>query len=385
LLDAAHTAEDVVGGFLASRAGLLRLRPEMRERARLLGESLDPDEIAAVRDERFVVLDGREAVEWAARGRRLPFGRALIVVNPPEIFEGVPNRARGRLIADITTAAIRLGATLMVDCTNADLARLEADGLRSIESARGRLWRMVVFDGAHHLPGLALRPEILLAPVTVVGQVSYINHGYVRDAVPWSDLVRTLDGVGTRPVVFALPRLSTPVKSKSPLGVLGREALRIIVRSARPGVIASEQLGGGQVPLTEWAARRGGPPLARVSSGLVRTGEGIALYSIRLTPRRAHEAVSEARRLVAGEYGKTPIRRLWLGVGYGNVTGLSMGRIAMLRQGAQLAAEVGRELPVPAGTVDLPTEVIGLPYSFWDLALLKMRAAIGAVLARLTV
>lgn len=234
----------------------VRVLPETEASRAALWELLDPAERAAIRSGRVRFLDGREALRLMAaaakRGRtdkgrpsrgRPALGRRgrefLVILNIPEVFrtsggqaargappgwEGLP--PGGRVLA-VTQAAIRLGADLMVDCTAADLARLTPDGWRSVQLAKEEgIWRMVVFDGAHHLPSLAADPELLLVPVLAAGGTPLIAHGYVRDALPLAALRSVLGALGLEPLLVTVPRLSLPLKQALPLGLVVRQALR---------------------------------------------------------------------------------------------------------------------------------------------------------------
>ncbi|HHW14680.1 MAG TPA: hypothetical protein GXX28_07075, partial [Firmicutes bacterium] len=201
----------------------------------------------------------------------------LVVLNTPAVFrtaqEPLGGKSDGERVRLITKAAIKLGARLMVDCTDADLARLTPAGWESIRAAkRAGLWRMVVFDGAHHLPALAADPEILLLPLLTAGGQRLIIHGYVRDAVPLPALRRLLVRIGADPALLAIPRLSLPLKENLPLRWVTLQALR---RVAASGGTAGRGQG------TE------GPPGVTARR---HPGQGLPAPPRRLPPRGGREA-----------------------------------------------------------------------------------------------
>lgn len=206
--------------------GLARLQPRPGSEAALaaLGAALTTAERAAILGGRLTVIDGQTALRWAKDGRTTEEGRLVVIVNIPGVFR--PAGDDGARVLAITEAAVRLKARLMVDCTDADLARLTPPGRQSVTLARrAGIWRLVVFDGAHHVPPLATRPELLLVPILRAGGWPLVVHGYVRDALPLPQLLTVLRALGSDPAVFTLPRLSLPLKEAWPLRLVAERVL----------------------------------------------------------------------------------------------------------------------------------------------------------------
>lgn len=305
-----------------------------------LAARLTPAERAAIREGRVRFLDGATACRLAARRAAFPGTSAggrevLVILNPPGVGDGQ------RVLA-VTEAAARLGARLMVDCTDADLARLTPSGWRSVLLAkRAGIWRMVVFDGAHHLPALAADPELLLLPVLTAGRQPLVVHGYVRDALPLAALRRVLRATGREPVLLTIPRLSLPLKEHLPLRLVALQVLRRLAEADPPS------------PPEEPVRRSGrGRSLAGV---VVKAGAAWLPGGIVLAAGRAGEAEQAVRRVPGG----AAVRRAWVAVSYGNF---------------------GLFRPVPPLLHAEPrpdvTEV-GWPVSVWDLLLRYPGALVG--------
>lgn len=211
-----------------------------------LAARLTPAERKAIREGRVRFLDGLEACRLAARptpaGAPADRQEVLVILNPPGVFRtrgrwsgGGAGVSDGERVWAITEAAIKLKARLMVDCTNADLARLTPAGWRSVLRAKqAGLWRLVVFDGAHHLPALAADPELLLLPILRSGREALIIHGYVRDALPLASLQRVLANTGLEPAILTIPRFSLPLKENLPLRLVALQVLRRVAERGAP-------------------------------------------------------------------------------------------------------------------------------------------------------
>lgn len=259
----------VLGGVLWVLWALSALRPLSGSAGGgNLAAALPPAERAAMAAGRVRFLDGLAACRMAnrlARGRgrlALQNKEVLVVLNTPAVFRTarapLGGKSDGERVRLITEAAIRLGARLIVDCTDADLARLTPAGWQSVRAAKqAGLWRMVVFDGAHHLPALAAAPELLLLPLLNAGGQRLIIHGYVRDALPLPVLQRTLRRSGSHPVLVTLPRLSLPLKENLPLGLVVRQALRQVAADGGAGAGTAEATGPLDVSPPRRAPRYG--------------------------------------------------------------------------------------------------------------------------------
>lgn len=237
---------------------LIRVAPSSAGSRVALRAELTPAERGAIRDGRVRFLDGRVALRLADRlGKARPAdpGRdpreVLVILNPPAARAG-----SGERVLAITRAAVVLGARLMVDCTDADLARLTPEGRQSVLLAkRAGLWRMVVFDGAHHLPALASDPEILLLPVLTAGREPLVIHAFVRDALPLALLRRTLAAAGLEPLLLTLPRISLPLKEDLPLRLVALQALRRVAAEERRAGVSSGAGTGRRARAAGWTVQ----------------------------------------------------------------------------------------------------------------------------------
>ncbi|MGE5623660.1 MAG: hypothetical protein ACM3UP_01390, partial [Methanocella sp.] len=368
------------GLWMGVALSLLRVDPGSAGALRRLAAELTPGERQAVLAGRVRFLDGNAAVRLAearptgtSTGERKP-GRGrdgrevLVILNTPGVFrrgsDGGP-RSGGGAVSDgqrvlaITRAAVRLGARLMVDCTDADLARLTPVGWESLLLAkRAHLWRLVVFDGAHHLPGLAADPEILLLPLLRTGGMDLIVHGYVRDALPLAGLRQVMQSAERSPLLLTLPRVSLPLKETLPLEFVALRILRLVAGGS-----------GVAPPRISTGRREDSPPPGASLSGVV-LGEAAARLpnGVVLAARREGAPIRSERLLPGARESAT---RTWVGVSHGNFAllhppvppppGERSGGAAGARPEARLVQ-------------------LGWPVSVWDLLLRYPAALAGAPL-----
>lgn len=188
------------------------------------------------------------------RGPRLPADtatakRALFSPRRLRRFPG-GGAVLARILARQTRCDINRGARVIVDTTRADLARafLPARSQTLNLRAHGAI-RVVVWDGAHHLPSLTLRPDILILPLLKGSRGhQWVCHGRMQDAVPLEDLRALLRSIGWQGWVVGVSRLTTLAKADQSLDHLVAGVLRT-VGAAEPACavradIGSRRMGG---------------------------------------------------------------------------------------------------------------------------------------------
>ena len=154
----------------------------------------------------------------------------LIVVFTPWELNGLSYQERIAYVRKATERAVELGADLVCDTSAADRARLsEKDHASTKLLKRAGIARAVVFDGGHHLPNLALDPELLLCPVIGgTDRQELIAHGFCRDALPVEKLIEIRELIGHNSASNTFPRFAGYLKSPQTLGTLCLEAARLL-------------------------------------------------------------------------------------------------------------------------------------------------------------
>lgn len=175
---------------------------------------------------RLAVYEPGELVRMWQAGRRPPAGAFAVLANTPSEYENRPQDYQAWLLQASTEAAVAVGVGAVIDCSAADRLRCGRAGRETAEELRAAgILRAVVFDGGHHLPGLALEPEILLIPVLIKNGRAYACHASIRDAVPLPALLRAMRRAGLRTACFTAPRLLTMAKSKNAMALLLTKAM----------------------------------------------------------------------------------------------------------------------------------------------------------------
>ena len=111
----------------------------------------------------------------------------------------------------------------IVECSGMDAWHTTSAGQRYLNYMRNKIYRVVIFDGGHHLPTLGTRPDIIIVPVFK----GYAVHSYMRDGMKVECLTALLKAIDSPSVVVTVPRLFL-VKSPNSLTEITR---RIITAS----------------------------------------------------------------------------------------------------------------------------------------------------------
>ncbi|MGE5389670.1 MAG: hypothetical protein ACM3PE_01265 [Deltaproteobacteria bacterium] len=94
------------------------------------------------------------------------------------------------------------GCRAIVECSALDAWHTTEDGQKYLKKMHGRAYRVVVFDGGHHLPTLGLAPDIIVMPVTN----GYAAHSRALDGIRAQVVSELAREAGCRAVVASVPR-----------------------------------------------------------------------------------------------------------------------------------------------------------------------------------
>lgn len=224
---------DFTGKTLASRPGLVQPWPGQYSARQNIGEAIGRQNLELLRQGQYCVLTTTEAIQRAALmpdWAPAPAHQASLVyliANPPGEFKGLARLECIKLLTAATKAAAKIGARIMIDASTADISRTDFRARQLYQLTRKLgIVRVVIFDGGHHLPSLALQPEIVIAPVLADSKNTlFVIHGQTLDPVRVSDLTKIIKKLHSLTLLTIMPRLSTPVKTKSPMGAIARQAI----------------------------------------------------------------------------------------------------------------------------------------------------------------
>lgn len=173
-----------------------------------------------------VALEPRALIQIWQAGGTLPAKAFVVLANTPAEYQWYPLPRQLWLMEASTEAAVALGVDAVVDASAADGLRSTTAGRETARRLReAGILRTVVFDGGHHLPGLALEPDLAILPVLRLRGTAYACHIHLRDAVPLPALARYAAAMGLRTRFFTVPRLFTMAKTKNAMAALLVKAL----------------------------------------------------------------------------------------------------------------------------------------------------------------
>ena len=112
------------------------------------------------------------------------------------------------------------GANVIVECSGLDTWHTGKTGSSILADIRQQAYRIVIFDGGHHLPTIGLEPDIIIAPVWR----GYIAHGYMRDGIRVEQLRQLLEENNSSSILITVPRWRV-VKEASSLEKVTRRCL----------------------------------------------------------------------------------------------------------------------------------------------------------------
>lgn len=116
--------------------------------------------------------------------------------------------------------AIDEGYTALVECSAADSFHTTAEGKVLAARLYNKAYRIVIFDGGHHLPTLGMAPDVIIIP-EIKG---YAAHSYMQDAVKTETIVCLAEEAGLKTVIVSVPRWAL-IKEKGSLESIARKVL----------------------------------------------------------------------------------------------------------------------------------------------------------------
>ncbi len=117
-----------------------------------------------------------------------------------QVYSVPPNT--GRSFQKDLERFFRSGARVLVECSALDTWHTSTEGSKALPKIRKSAYRVVVFDGGHHLPTLGLEPDIIIVPV----YKGYAAHGYMKDGIKVETLIKLLEKSQSPTVLVTVSR-----------------------------------------------------------------------------------------------------------------------------------------------------------------------------------
>ncbi len=112
-------------------------------------------------------------------------------------------------------------AQAIVECSGLDTWHSSAAGLRYLTRINRKAYRVVIFDGGHHLPTLGMNPDIIIIPEFR----GYAAHGYMQDGIKVAAVLDMLKASHMPAVVATVPRFRL-VKTEDSLSRAAQAVIR---------------------------------------------------------------------------------------------------------------------------------------------------------------
>lgn len=124
---------------------------------------------------------------------------------------------------------------VIVECSAVDAWHTSSQGWIDLKEMHKQVLRVVVFDGGHHIPTLALQPDLIIVPLTS----GYAAHGYMDDAVALESLQRLAKRENLTCSIVAVPRWAL-VKTPDSMSRIAVRALATMQVDPRISVLEGQ-------------------------------------------------------------------------------------------------------------------------------------------------
>lgn len=109
---------------------------------------------------------------------------------------------------------------VVVECSELDSWHLSPTGNEYLEKIRKQAYRVVIFDGGHHLPTLGLEPDIIIVPE----MNGYAVHSYMLDGMSINNIIEVVKEINA-PIVIAQVSRWSLVKNQKSMTTITRKAI----------------------------------------------------------------------------------------------------------------------------------------------------------------
>ncbi|HBK53150.1 hypothetical protein [Syntrophomonas wolfei] len=109
---------------------------------------------------------------------------------------------------------------VIIECSAIDTWHSSKDGQEYLSRIAAQAYRVVVFDGGHHLPTLGMAPDIILVPELA----GFAVHTYMLDGMRVETIRDLAEEAGCPAVIVRIPRLAL-VKNQRSLSIITRRIM----------------------------------------------------------------------------------------------------------------------------------------------------------------
>lgn len=322
---------------------------------------LTSDEIDLLQQKKIVVLQPDDVLLREAQGKEIDEDIFPILVYTSYEKKEDNLGAEMEKLSDVVRAAHNLHIKVIVDCSYADRLRRMPEGFNSILLCKQYgIRRIVVFDGGHHLASLALNPDFILLPLTTVGNhMKYVNHAFMRDAIPLNNVSEIVNYLELDTVMMHTSRIRTIAKTKGSMGELARQLLLKGDKAREDlSVMAGEYQGGLSSYSIDQVQARDCMVIAPKQTAMI--------YISQCQQEDAENILGQIEKQVIQVLNDNPIKTFYIAIDYGDSTIKSLGKKivnpGLLEEGVKKIAE----------EKNIKIKIVNIPYSGWDLYWQKM-------------
>ncbi len=316
---------------------------------------LTPHEMGLLQQKKIIVLQPDEVLLREALGEEIAEDIFPILVYTPHEKKENNICEEMKKLSDVVRAAHNLHIKVIVDCSYSDRLRRMPEGFNSVLLCKQYgIRRIVVFDGGHHLASLPLNPDFILLPLTAVGNhMRYVNHAFMRDAIPLNNVSEIVNHLELDTVMMHTSRIRTIAKTKGSMGELARQ---ILIKGDKAREDLSVMAGEYQ---TEWSSYAMDQVQAR--DCMVIAPKQTAMIYISQWQEDAEHILGQIEKQVTEALSENPIKTFYIAIDYGDSTIKSLGKKIV---NPTILEEKVKKI---GDTHNLKIKIVNIPYSGWDL------------------
>lgn len=147
-----------------------------------------------------------------------PGMRELHSTNTPLNIQAVLPHTKN--LPDVLDRLLAQNCDVIVECSELDSWHLSTTGNKYLNKIRKQAYRVVIFDGGHHLPTLGLEPDIIIIPE----MNGYALHSYMIDGMKIETIIEVVKEIKA-PIVIAQVSRWSLVKNQKSLTAIALKAI----------------------------------------------------------------------------------------------------------------------------------------------------------------
>jgi len=135
----------------------------------------------------------------------------------PDLIRAVTPEANSDF-ASLLNQYLASGSTCIVECSQLDTWHSTPRGMEYLRKMRPQAYRVIIFDGGHHLPALGLAPDLIIIPRLA----GYAVHSYMLDGIKIAQIEKLAREYDCPSIIATIPRMALVKNETSMVNITQR-------------------------------------------------------------------------------------------------------------------------------------------------------------------